>query len=218
MKILIGKKYNMLTVLKKDKPGYYICRCDCGNIRTIKTYNLTSGSTKSCGCYHKKMIAIQSTIHGLSKHPLYKTWHNMRSRCKNPNASKYKLYGGKGIKVCKEWDENFVSFYNWAINNKWEKGLSIERLDSNKNYEPNNCIWADYKIQNNNTIQNHKLTFNGKTMNINQWAEYLNISKKMLSERIRRGWNIERALTTPNIKENGFNFGEYIRDLKGGDQ
>lgn len=216
MKNLIGKKFNMLTVLSKDKPGYYLCKCDCGNIKSIKTYNFTSGVTKSCGCYHKMYVGKMATKHGLSKHLLYKTWHNMRGRCKNKKASKYELYGGKGIKVCNEWDNSFISFYEWSLNNGWEKGLTIERLDSNKNYEPSNCIWATYKTQNNNTSQNHLITFNGKTMNITQWAKELNISKKMLSERIRRKWSIERAFSTPNVKANGYNFGEYIKIFKKG--
>ena len=142
----------------------------------------------------------------------------MRGRCKNPKASKYELYGGKGIKVCNEWDNSFVSFYDWSINNGWTKGLTIDRIDGNKNYEPNNCRWVGYKIQNNNTTQNRKITFEGKTMNLTQWAEYLGIDKKMLSERIRRNWTIERALTTPNIKKDGYNFGEYIKNFKGGDK
>lgn len=214
---IIGKKYNMLTVLEKKEHGYYLCECDCGNLKEIKKYNFTSGETRSCGCYYKETRFLNNKKHGLSKHPLYKTWHNIRARCKNPNATKYNLYGGKGIKICYEWDNSFKNFYDWSIKNGWEKGLTIERKDNNKNYEPNNCKWANYKEQNNNTSQNHKLTFKGKTMNIVQWAEYLNISQKMLSERIRRGWSIERALTTPNIKKDGFNFGEYIRDFKGGD-
>jgi hypothetical protein len=218
MKNIIGKKYNRLTVIEKSKNYKYLCKCDCGNIKYYKGYDITHEIVKSCGCYHKEIVSKQSTKHGLSKHPLYKTWHNMRSRCNNPNATKYELYGGKGIKVCNEWNSKFVCFYEWSINNGWEKGLTIERLDSNKNYEPNNCIWANYKTQNNNTTQNHSITFDGKTMNLNQWAEYLNISKKMLSERIRRGWTIKRALTTPNIKKDGFNFGKYIRDFKGGGQ
>lgn len=157
-------------------------------------------------------------IHGLCKHPLYKTWQNIKSRCNNPNATKYYLYGGKGIKMHKEWENDFKVFYDWAICNGWEKGLTIDRIDGNKDYEPNNCRWATYKVQSNNTTQVHKITYNGQTMGIYAWAETLGISKKMLSERIRRGWSIKRAFETPNIKQNGYNFGEYIRDFKkGGD-
>ena len=125
----------------------------------------------------------------------------MRSRCKNPKATKYEYYGGKGIKVCKEWDEDFICFYNWSINNGWAKGLSIDRINGNKDYCPDNCRWTTYTMQNNNLSCNHNITYNGKTQSIYAWAKELDISQKMLSERIRRGWDIKRAFTTPNTKE-----------------
>lgn len=150
--------------------------------------------------------------HGLCKHPIYKTWINMKSRCGNPNASKYNLYGGKGIKVCEEWENNVQAFYDWSMSNGWEIGLTIDRKNGNMDYSPDNCQWVTYRAQNNNTSQNHLIEYNGKCMNIAQWANYLGISYKMLSERIRRGWSTERALTTENVKSNGFNFGEFIKN------
>lgn len=137
--------------------------------------------------------------HGMAGTKIYKTWHNIKSRCKNPKASKYENYGGKGIGVCAEWDSNFEAFLEWSNANGYKEGLTIDRIDGSKGYSPDNCRWVDYKTQNNNTSQNHLLTYQGKTLNITQWAEELGISQKMLSERIRRGWTTERALGTAKI-------------------
>ena len=139
-------------------------------------------------------------MHGLSNNPIYRHWINMKSRCNNPNSSKYHLYGGKGISVCEEWEIDVRIFYNWAIENSYKKGLTLDRIDGNGNYEPSNCRWATYTQQARNSTQNHLLTYKGQTKCIYEWAEYLGISKKMLSERIRRGWSVERALITPNTK------------------
>lgn len=120
----------------------------------------------------------------------------MKSRCYTPSSTKFYLYGGKGITVCDEWMD-VVNFYNWSIKNGYKKGLSLDRIDGNGNYKPSNCKWSTYTEQARNTTQNNLLTYDGKTMCICAWAEYLNISKKMLSERIRRKWPIEKALTIP---------------------
>lgn len=133
--------------------------------------------------------------HGLHAHPLYKTWNNIRSRCKNPNATKYKYYGGKGITVCEEWDNSFVAFYEWCISNGWRRGLSIDRIDPNKGYSPDNCRWADYITQNNHLSSNHFITYNGETLSVYAWARKLGMKQNTFAERIRRGWSVERAIT-----------------------
>ena len=196
----VGLRFNRLTVIRHISGEEYECQCDCGNIINSTLWRLQSGNTKSCGCYFKEKVGSWSKKHGLAKHPLYKTWHNMRSRCKNPNATRYKYYGGRGISVCVEWDNDFLSFYNWSILNGWAKGLSIDRIDSNGNYEPNNCRWVTCKCQNNNLRSNHNITYNNETHSIYDWAERLQINPKTLSERIRRGWSIERAFTGGDCK------------------
>lgn len=150
--------------------------------------------------------------HGMSGTKIYKTWHNMRSRCNNSKATKYHLYGGKGIKVCKEWQESFELFYKWSVINGYQEGLSIDRIDGNKDYSPGNCRWVDSVIQANNTSQNHYLTFKGETHNVTQWAKIIGVTPKCLSTRIERGWTIERALTTSTIKIE--NFGNFIKERK----
>ena len=145
---------------------------------------------------------MPTTIHGMSHSRLHHIWNAMTQRCSNPKAISYKYYGGKGITVCDEWKSSFKSFYEWAMANGYADNLSIDRIDSNGNYEPSNCRWTTNKEQQNNTSYNHRLTYCGETHNITQWAEIIGISRMALYNRIRRGWDIERALTQ-KLKERG---------------
>lgn len=202
----IGKKYGRATIqdiekvikgAEKRHETNAICLCDCGNVFATRLDRLISGGVKSCGCLHREVVSANSTRHGKSTHPLYKTWHNMRSRCDNPNATKYEIYGGRGITVCDEWEHSFEAFYDWSISNGWEKGLTIDRINTDKGYSPDNCRWTDYYTQNNNLRSNHNITYNGECYSIYEWARRLHISKKALSERVRRGWSVERTFNTP---------------------
>ena len=146
---------------------------------------------------------MSGMIHGDAKRgmntQLYNSWRGMKERCNNKNNKRYDNYGGKGIIVCEEWN-NFLNFKEWALNNGYEPGLTIERKDVNGNYEPSNCCWATNKEQSNNRTTNHLLTFNGETLTINQWAEKLNIKRELIKDRLRLGWNVDDALTTPAAK------------------
>lgn len=193
----VNAKFGRATIKEVVDRDHVHCVCECGKEFTTRLRHLTSGNTKSCGCLQKDKVTSRGTTHGKSKHPLYKTWHNMRSRCKNPNASKYELYGGRGISVCEEWDKNFEEFFNWSVSNGWEPGKSIDRINSDKGYCPENCRWVDVFTQNNNLRSNHVIDYNGETHSVYEWARLLGINPKTLSERIRRGWSVERALNTP---------------------
>jgi len=211
---IINQKINRWTVIEKNEPGYWSCKCECGNVRKIRGDSLKHGKSKSCGCLQKEIVSILSTIHGKHNTRIYKTWQNMKSRCNNPKTSKYHIYGGKGIKVCDEWLNSFQKFYEWGMANGYTNKLTLDRIDGNEDYQPENCRWATYKEQNNNTTQNHSITFNGETHNLCQWPEIIGVSNKCLSERIRRNWSIERALTTPTIDNH--NFGDYMKEWKEG--
>ena len=151
---LTGERFGRLVVLgeseKRDKKGhiFWICRCDCNNILVVCGNNLRNSNTQSCGCLQKENILKANTTHGLSHNKngkttkLYGTWSAMKQRCHNSNTKGYKYYGAKGIRVCDEWLEDYMNFYNWAMANGYREGLTIDRIDSDRNYEPSNCEWV----------------------------------------------------------------------------
>lgn len=158
----------------------------------------------------------KTKTHGMTGTRIYKMWHNMRSRCKNPNATKYYLYGGKGISVCKEWDKSFIAFYNWAMNNGYNDKLTIDRINPDKNYCPENCRFATYEQQNEHLKTTILITFNNETHTIKEWSKITGISIKCLSARYERKWSIQRMLTekTNTITKRDLKTGKFI---KGGD-
>lgn len=122
----------------------------------------------------------------------------MKYRCSQPKYDKYKYYGGRGIEVCSDWADSFNSFEQWALENGYAEGLTLDRIDNDGDYEPENCRWVTLKEQANNRSTNHMLTYNGKTQSIQKWSEELDISSTMLEQRIKAGWDVEKALTEPN--------------------
>lgn len=133
-------------------------------------------------------------IHNMSHSRLYHIWNGMKQRCANPRAISYKYYGAKGVSVCDEW-QSFLGFCSWALENGYADGLTLDRINSRGNYEPQNCRWATPKQQQNNISYNRLLTFDGKTLNITQWSELTGISRHALYHRVHRGWDTERILT-----------------------
>ena len=129
--------------------------------------------------------------------------HSMYCRCYYPSTHGYERYGGRGIKICDEWINNPQSFYDWAINNGYKKGLTIDRIDVNGNYEPSNCRWVTKEVQDNNRRTNRKITYKGETKNLSQWCKEYNINIVTLSDRLKSGMNIDEALNKPVIKSGG---------------
>lgn len=206
-KNLAGMRFGKLTAVKivrncehKCKSVIWQCKCDCGNIVNVRSSNLINGHTKSCGCIRKEIITNRDKereIHNDCNSRLYRIWHGMKNRCNNPNTCNYKNYGGKDIKVCQEWEE-FIPFREWANSNGYADNLTIDRIDVNGNYCPENCRWVDIKTQNNNTTRNRLLTAFGKTMNVAQWSEKVGIKRGVIYNRIDTyKWDVEKALTTP---------------------
>lgn len=196
---ILGDRFGILTVIERranDKYGgsRWLCRCDCGEERVINATGLRAGRHKSCGCKSPRFTSKRVTTHGMTKTRAYSIWIGMLSRCSDADAPKAHLYALKGIRVCERW-QRFENFF--ADMGERPPGHSIDRIDSNGNYEPSNCRWATPKQQANNTSMNVKLTFNGRTQNISQWAEELRIRQNTIVYRLRRGWDVSAALTIP---------------------
>ena len=199
---LIGKKYGRLNVVEyagKNHRGksMWECQCDCGNSRMVLGSRLTSGHTTSCGCYVAELTKERFTTHGMSKTRLFTIWQGVLKRCNNEVSKGYKYYGAKGIRICKEWHK-FEPFRDWAINNGYSESLTLDRIDNDGNYCPDNCRWVDMRIQERNTSRNKYITFRGETRCLMEWAEKLNMNYRTLQYRIcTSGWSIERAFSTP---------------------
>lgn len=191
-------KFNRLTikeVFKENSLLYAKCTCDCGNsVDRVLVKSLVTENTKSCGCLNLERIIERNTTHNGSKTRLYSIWQDMRRRCNSPNRKDSKNYYAKGIRVFEEWND-FSVFQDWALKNGYNDSLTIDRIDSNKNYEPSNCRWIEKSEQAKNRSSNHYITFNGKTQTLTDWAKELGINRTTLSSRIRRGMSIEEALT-----------------------
>lgn len=202
---LTGKRFGRLTVIERSSEknqcsSKWICECDCGNVVSVYSHNLRQGTTVSCGCYNLERLHNDKRhlTHGLGNHPIYETWCHMKTRCCNPNATGYENWGGRGITICDEWKEDFVQFYDWSITHGWREGLTIDRIDNDGPYSPDNCRWVTPKEQANNTRRNHILEFNGKRHTISEWSEITGIDRNVICKRITTlGWTEEKALTTP---------------------
>lgn len=189
---LIGKKFGKLTVIKrngtsKDTRALWLCKCDCGNEKTVDTTSLIRGFTQSCGCICK---------HGMTKTRIWNIWCAMKERCNNPNCSSYHNYGKRGICVCKEW-EDFIPFYEWSLKNGYNDTLTIDRINNDNGYEPDNCRWITRLEQCNNTRRNRFIEYNGEVKTIAQLSRDYNINYQRLLQRLRTGLSIEDAINKP---------------------
>lgn len=196
---LVGKKFNLLTVLKyshgnEKHQSYWDCVCDCGNNTKVRGSNLKGNSTKSCGCLQKEKI----TKHGNCNTPSYYAWVGMLQRCTNKKSRAYGNYGGRGITVCDKWI-NFKGFYE-DMGEKPE-GLSLDRKNNNGNYCKDNCKWSTPKEQANNRRSNINITYKGKTQNITKWEKECGFKRGILHQRIMvYKWDIEKSF---NYKKYG---------------
>ena len=162
-----------VIIRNKKRRILLLCLCDCGNLRIVRRDNLLSGHSKSCGCLRKE----NATKHKLSNHPLYFVWANMVHRCKNKENGSYESYGGRNISVCNEWVNSVETFYFWAVNNGFRKGLQIDRINNNGNYEPNNCRFATSGENQRNTRRSKVWFINDIKFNsISTAAKFFNVS------------------------------------------
>lgn len=177
---------------------YVTCKCDCGKIKIVRASCLVQGVTRSCGCLEKESKIKNSTKHGLYGTRIYRIWMGMKRRCYDTKVEQYKNYGGRGISYCQEW-EKFIPFYNWAMANGYNDNLTIDRIDVNGDYEPNNCRWIKEKEQHRNTRSNKILKYKGKSYCAKKWAEILGLNYNTLLTHLRKGMTIKDALEYKKI-------------------
>lgn len=200
---MIGKKYGRWTVIgETNHPRKVHCRCECGKEADVWKPNLTSGKSLSCGCLTREITTKRNTKHNGANTRLYSVWSNMRRRCYDSRNSRYHRYGGRGIKICSEWREDFDSFRQWMLSQGYDETASygqqtLDRIDNDGDYSPDNCRLATIKEQCENRCNRHVLEYNGVSMSVTEWNEKMGYPDKLIEGRIRRGWPVEKAITTP---------------------
>lgn len=204
----VGKRFWKLTVLSpvhivKDngnKEWHWLMKCDCGTEKVMSPSNVINGISKSCGCEARRIIIERSTKHGEAgagdkKSRLYRIYYGMRARCYNENFPKYKNYGARGITICDEWKNDFVAFATWARNNGYADDLTIDRIDVNKGYSPENCRWVTNKVQSLNKTNTVKVEFQGDESPLLTVCENTGADIRLVRSRLARGYSLEDAIT-----------------------
>ena len=190
---LSGMKFGRLTVLRlqeiRKRHSYWVCECECGEQVIARQGGLASGRKKSCGCYRIDKM----TTHGMNKTRVYRIWSYMRQRCYNPKNIGYKYYGGKGIRVCKRWDYSFENFFA-DMGHPPTDAHTLDRIDSNGDYEPGNCKWSTRQEQACNRGNNRHITYEGRTLTIGEWAKVVGVNRWTLWRRFKKGLSPKEIL------------------------
>lgn len=205
----VGHSWGRWTVesfagYNKIRQALWLCRCRCGTTRTFSSGTIAAECSESCGCIRNEMTAARNTTHGGAKRgrqcPEYVVWCGMKQRCFDKNATNYSDYGGRGVGVCERWlgNEGFANFLA-DVGERPSKKHTIERRDNDAGYSPENCFWA-LRVEQRRNQRNPRLRpleFRGETLLVVEWADRLGIPRDTLFMRLHRGWDVERALTTP---------------------
>ena len=199
-KDLTGETFNYYEVLGIDRKGsdgryYYLCKCKCGKIKSIRSNALTTGNTTSCGCYRDEQVRASNSTHGDSGSAEFTIWVCMKQRCHNPTNHAYHRYGGRGITVCDRWRDSYEAFLE-DMGRRPTFDAQIDRIDNEGNYEPSNCRWTDPKTNSRNRRDNVKYEYKGRNLTLAEWEECTGINRRTISARINRGCSVEEALTT----------------------
>lgn len=203
---IIGKQYGRLTVVSycgtdKQRSKLFKCKCECGNEITTRKSRIINGGVKSCGCLVTDVWSKMKYKHGYARkdkyNRLYGIYSHMIDRCHNSKNPSYKNYGERGIFVCDQWLENVDLFMKWAMENGYEDNLSIDRIDNNKGYSPDNCRWVGRTEQANNKRNNIILKYNGKTKTLPEWSREIEMPQKTLRSRYYMGWSDKEIIETP---------------------
>jgi hypothetical protein len=211
-KYLIGLRVGRWLVIEKgprrekDHRQLWVCKCSCGTIKLVATNLLTCGTSRSCGCLVREIASKTHRTHGHAgrngseQTTEYSAWVSMIQRCTNKNCKNYKRYGARGIKVCKAWRKSFEAFFQDM--GKKPKGYTLERINNEHGYYPNNCRWASYLDQEGNRGNIVKVEYEGKIQGLSKWARELGVSLSLLVSRLKNGWSVKRAFTEPPHKKN----------------
>jgi hypothetical protein len=201
---LSGQRFGRIAVIKfsfvKGRKAWWICKCDCGTIKDIRSDNLTCGETLSCGCLSREKsaeVGHRNATHGKSRTPTHNVWKQMKQRCENPHNHAFANYGGRGINVCDEWI-SIINFDSWALISGYKEGLTIERIDVNGNYCPENCTWIPKSEQNNNKRNSIKITFRGEIKTAAQWGHILGIKIYKIYYYLKKGKTVEEIIKICN--------------------
>lgn len=207
---LIGKRFGNLVVISEntdihDWRARWNCVCDCGNEIVVRADSLMSGEKLSCGCNAPKKWSKQAREkHGMTGTELYKRWAAIKQRCLDSEKPDYGRYGGAGVTICDEWKDSFVSFMNWALANGYEEELSIDRIDNEKGYCPENCRWIRLEKQSANRKSNIYITYNGETKTLTDWCKYFNVNYDRTKARIQKyGFSFEESIFSENYALRG---------------
>ena len=193
---LTGQKFGLLTVIglaeTDTRKTYWVCKCDCGNMKTVRSDSLLCGAIKSCGCIKRKQDEVNLTKnhrHKMSGTRIYSEWQGMKGRCYNKGNARYADWGGRGIEVCEQWRNSFESFYTWAMANGYQDNLTIDRIDNNGNYCPENCRWVGQQEQCRNRRSNINLTIGNSTRTLIEWCEIFQVDYANVNARYNRNKN-----------------------------
>lgn len=200
---LVGQRFGKWTVLSrasngKNRQARWLCRCDCERENIVAGIDLRNGHSKGC---RSCQVSRRSIKHGLRRTRIYNVWTCMINRCENPNFIYYKNYGGRGIKICLEWRNSVVAFYNWATANGYKEELQIDRINNNGNYEPSNCRFVTQAMQQRNTRYTKFIAINGETKPMCEWAELAGLSEQTLWNRINANWPENRLLEPVHVRK-----------------
>jgi hypothetical protein len=207
MENLAGRTFGRLTVLSYSNTHkhvvFWLCECACGGIKTIRANDLRIGYTQSCGCLHKEAIKLSNHrkgVHGKSPRRLYRVWQAMKDRCYRPGNIGFHLYGGRGIKVCRQWKNNFLAFRKWALQNGYRDNLWLDRIKNHKGYSPENCRFLTPKDSTSNRRCTKRFRFRGCNRTVPEIAELVGMKSPTLNARLRHGMPIDQAAAWPLVR------------------
>jgi hypothetical protein len=194
---LEGQRFGRLLVIQRSAiNAEWICQCKCGIIKSIPTHNLLGGTTQSCGCLQRERASAANKTHGKSRTPEYNTWSLVIGRCENPHNACFSYYGGRGIKMCRRWRHSFETFLA-DMGPRPSSVHTLDRINNDGDYEPQNCRWATRTQQSRNQRNNHLIEFKGRLAPVAELAAEQGLSPDLVYDRLKAKWSAHKALTTP---------------------